>query len=329
MSASQGPSFGVLGQVSPSLQFVIETCRYLGLPGTTPETADIILTDERPAGGVRQLMPWLVWKGLTVHRQGSLLSIAYGDWQVVLDVFRRRIIPIQLPLVADARASYEVFSYLRLVLLFLLRRLGWFELHGGACVQSGKGYVFTGPPGSGKTSTVLGLIEAGWDYVSDDALLVRQVPPPGAAAPVYLRAGRILFSVTGATLDRFPALQLHAERRWQRAGKWVVNPAGLWPQRQVLSVQPAFLFFCQLREAEETRVLPLAATDALSQLMVNSPWLALDRETAAAHLATYRKLAESCYSFTLLAGRDVWHEPSRLAAYLTATDLVRLHCNYA
>ncbi len=329
MSASRGPSFGVLGQVSPSLQFVIETCHYLGLPETASETADIILTDERPAGGVRQLMPWLVWKGLTVHRQGSLLSITYGDWQVVLDIFRRRIIPIQVPLVADAKASYEVFSYLRLVLLFLLRRLGWFELHGGACVQSGKGYVFTGPPGSGKTSAVLGLIEAGWEYVSDDALLVRQAPQPGAPAAVRLRAGRLLFSVTSATLDRFPALQPHAERRWQRAGKWVVNPALLWPQRQVLAVQPAFLFFCQLREAEETQVLPLAATDALSHLMVNSPWLALDRETAAAHLATYRKLVESCYSFTLQAGRDVWHEPSRLAACLTPTDLVRLHSNHA
>jgi len=326
---SRGPSFGISRPIPPSLRYVVEACHYLGLPETAFEAADIILTDERPVETGCQLMPWLVWKDLTVHRQGSLLSITYGDWQVVLDVLRRRVTPVRVPFVADATIPYEFLSYLRLVLLFLLRRLGWFELHGGACVHSGKGYVFTGPPGSGKTSAVLSLIEAGWDYVSDDALLVRQVPQPGATAAICLRAGRIVFSVTSATLDRFPALRPHAERRWQRTEKWVVNPAALWPQQHVLSVQPAFLFFCQLWEAEETRVLPLAATDALSHLMANSPWLALDRETAAAHLATYRKLAESCYSFALLAGRDVWHEPSRLAAYLTATDLVRLHCNHA
>lgn len=328
MSASKSPSFGVLGPHSAALQLVSEACRYLGLLETTSDAADIILTDERSDVVGGQSAPWLLWKDLTVYRHCHLLAVVYKDWQIVLDVFHRRVIPARLPAVTSA-ASYEVFSYLRLVLLFLLRRLGWFELHGGACVRSGQGYVFAGPPGSGKTSAVLGLIQAGWDYVSDDALLVRQIPQPEATASICLRAGRTLFSVTSGTLSRFPALQPYAERRWQRTEKWMVNPATLWPQQQVLLTQPTFLFFCQLRDADVTQVHPLTAADALSHLMVNSPWLALDRETAAAHLATYRKLVESCYSFRLLAGRDVWHDPVRLAAYLTPADLVRLHCDHA
>ncbi|MGQ9897114.1 MAG: hypothetical protein ACUVR8_06115 [Acidobacteriota bacterium] len=325
MTTSQAPSFGILGPVSSLLQPIIESCRYLGLPEADSEMADIILTDEQPARASYQMTPWLRWKGLTVHRRDSFLIVAYDDCQVALDVVRRRIMPVRLPLAADGFSSYELLSYLRLVLLFMLRRLGWFELHAGACVNAGQGYVFTGPPGSGKTSAVLGLIEAGWGYTSDDALLVRQTSRLRSSPSISVRAGRVLFSVTSDSLSRFPALQPYAERRWQRFEKWLINPTTLWPQRRVVTAEPTFLFFCQLHDAEETRVLPVAVTDALSRLMENSPWLALDRETSRSHLVTYRKLVESCYSFTLLAGRDVLHEPSRLASYLTATDLIRLH----
>ncbi|MFQ3582018.1 hypothetical protein J8C06_09955 [Chloracidobacterium validum] len=333
--SSASLSFGVAGQSARQLSLVIETCRYLGLPEVAPEAADIILTDDRPNFPSHEKAgPWLAWKGLTVHRQNSCLTFTYGAWQVVIDTARRLVTPIALAPSGDALASYDCYAFLRLILLFLLRRLGWFELHGGACVHTGRGYIFVGASGSGKTSAVLGLLEAGWDYVSDDALLVRQVfsnqaAVDGAVSALYVRAGRALFSVTTDGLRRFPHLQPHAERRLQHVEKWIVDPAAIWSGRHEPVAQPDFLFFCQLRDAEETQLQPLPMADALARLMVSTPWLALDRDTAEAHLATYRKLIESCYSFTLLMGRDVLHCPSQLATYLDAQELTQLHRTYA
>lgn len=308
---------------------MVQVCRYLGLSEVAPEAADVVLTDKPLTPQSGQVQPWLNWKELTVLRRDDCLTFTYGAWRVALDVARRRVTPLALPPDADPSVSYACYSYLRLVLLFLLRRLGWFELHGGACVYDGRGYVFVGSSGGGKTSAVLGLLDAGWRYVADDALLIKRLPANGAEDAVYVRSGRALFSVTTDGLRRFPHLRTHAEPRLQNVEKWVVNPCAVWPDRYEPVMKPAFLFFCRLDDAERTQVRPLPAKDALARLMAGAPWLALDRETAAAHLATYRRLAESCHSFTLLAGRDLLRRPSALADHLAPSHLLRLHRAYA
>ncbi|MEI6503979.1 MAG: hypothetical protein WCP21_23450, partial [Armatimonadota bacterium] len=44
-------------------------------------------------------------------------------------------------------------------------------LHGGLALQGGRGYLFTAPPGGGK-STALSRLPAPWEVLSDDAALV-------------------------------------------------------------------------------------------------------------------------------------------------------------
>ncbi len=331
MDAATNLSFGVSRQEARRLEPVILTCRYLGLSEVAPEAADIILVESAPTAPLGPGEPWLSWKELTIYRQESRLTFAYGAWRVAIDVARRQVTPLALPSDGDPFVSYACHSYLRLALLFLLRRLGWFELHGGACVRDGQAYVFVGASGSGKTSAILGLLEAGWRYVSDDALLIKRIGEgdAGAGDAICARAGRALFSVTMDGLRRFPRLQPHAEPRLQSAEKRVVDPRAVWPDRFEPVAKPAFLFFCQLCDAERTQVSPLPPADALARLMMSTPWLALDRETAEAHLATYRRLAESCYNFALLAGRDLLRSSSALAARLDASHLRRLHCAYA
>jgi len=53
-------------------------------------------------------------------------------------------------------------------------------LHAGAVERNGKAYVFTGEGGVGKTSSVLNLVRAGYNYLSDDFLLINNV---GVAFP--------------------------------------------------------------------------------------------------------------------------------------------------
>ncbi len=328
MVAGTSLSFGVSRRETRQLEPVILACRYLGLAEVAPEAADLVLDESVPPSSLCNAKLWLSWKDLTIYRQGSWLLFIYGSWRVAVDLARRRVTPLALPTEDDLSGSYTCCSYIRLVLLFLLRRLGWFELHGGACVTEEQAYVFIGASGSGKTSAVIGLLEAGWRYVSDDALLVKQIAVGFEETALYARAARELFSITTDSLRQFPHLQPYVEPRLQNATKRVVNPRAVWPGRFELVAKPAFLFFCQLHNAEQTQVSPLSSVDALSCLITNTPWLALDCETAETHLATYRQLVKSCYRFTLRMGRDLLRHPSALADRLDAASLIRLHHAY-
>ncbi len=53
---------------------------------------------------------------------------------------------------------------------------GFEVLHAAGAVRDGIGIAVTGPPGAGKTSTLLALLSTGeWDFVSNDRLKLRQI----------------------------------------------------------------------------------------------------------------------------------------------------------
>lgn len=263
---------------------------------------------------------------MTAHRSGDEVSLAFRDWKVVVNVPARRVFPIAVDFGRDDFAGYECRSFLRIALLFFVRRLGFFEIHGGACVApTGEGMIFLGNSGSGKTSAVLSVIEAGWNFIGDDALLVEVFKAEHEAEQVWVRSARNRFSMTAHALERFPRLNQFAYKAVQRIDKWVFDPVLAWPGRQTTICRPAFLIFSRIADQADSEVRPVRAGDALGRLMASTPWIALDRETAATHINVYRSLAHSCYSFELQAGRDLLENPSRLGNLLKPENLRSLH----
>ena len=62
-------------------------------------------------------------------------------------------------------------------LLKLLRPLGLYGLHAaGMVTHPDRGILLVGGSGSGKSTLTIGLVQQGWSYLSDDALLLRQQP---------------------------------------------------------------------------------------------------------------------------------------------------------
>src|SRR6266550_1482677 len=67
-----------------------------------------------------------------------------------------------------AQANFWCFGLLK-----LLRPLGIYTLHAaGLATQDGSGILLVGASGSGKSTLAIGMIREGWNYLSDDAVLL-------------------------------------------------------------------------------------------------------------------------------------------------------------
>jgi hypothetical protein len=85
----------------------------------------------------------------------------------------------------------------------LYRRRGWFPLHAfAALAPGGKAALITGDMGSGKTTTGLALLSAGWKLLSNDSPLLRR---RGNSVEVLAYPGRL--SAFDDSLARFEPLQ--------------------------------------------------------------------------------------------------------------------------
>lgn len=320
-------TFTFIAPIAELVPQFTQLLEHFGLRQISAEDADLLLDFSRFGQTLNPAelgTPFVAWQGMTASRLESEVVLSFRDWQVIVDVSRRRVFPIAVVFGRDDFSDYECRSFFRIALLFFVRRLGLFEIHGGACeLPTGEGILFLGSSGSGKTSSVLSVLEAGWNFIGDDALLV--AASSDAQSDISVRSARNRFSLTAHALERFPRLGEFAYKAVQRIDKWVFDPLRGWPNQQKDICRPRFLIFCRIADIGETTVLPLKVGDALGRLMASTPWIALDRETAAEHINVYRSLANSCYSFELHAGRDLLENPRSLVNFLEPEKLRSLH----
>lgn len=197
-----------------------------------------------------------------------------------------------------------------------LRKAGLFDLH-AACVvepRSGAGVLIAGTSGSGKSSLTIRLAAAGWGYLTDDMLALRD-----DADSVRAFAFRRAFSVSEQSLAGAgsPSLvgllgsPVHSDPT-----KRSLDPAAGFPGQFVGSCAPRVLCFSALTGERESRLERLSRAEAMRRLVVHSPWASYDAGTGRAHLGALGRLAAQCRSFALGAGRDLIEGPGRAAELL-------------
>lgn len=71
----------------------------------------------------------------------------------------------------------------------------WVPIHAAAVAREGRAVVVVGMSGAGKTSIALAAAMTGWDYLGDDAILVRPDPPTAAALYTSCRVRTDMFEV--------------------------------------------------------------------------------------------------------------------------------------
>ena len=282
------------------------------MPSCDSAPITIEVSSGMPANGApRRSEALFNWRGLSLEREGDRLWFSYRAWELELDM---RTFTLKCwgpdPEASDVLNFREFF--LLSPLLFLMRRLGYFEMHAAGCILEEHGYLFVGPSGSGKTSTVLSLIALGAKYLSDDAILISRPRGNGFAA----RALRRSFSLKPDYLLHDPELAGHATELVYGTGKRRLDPRQIWPAQYVSVIQPEFVIACKLADQETSEIISISKAEALARLVASTPWIAFDQSSAPDQLGVFCSLAESCRTFELRAGRDVFRNGDRLASLL-------------
>lgn len=210
----------------------------------------------------------------------------------------------ELWLSPDAVARFEVAErgFLLVMLIFLMRRLGWYHVHGAALIDPrGRGWLIAGDSHCGKSTTTALLATRGWQIGTDDiGFLVRHgelVASLGVRSQIALRpGGRDLLGRSGGI----------AMVRRDKTGFWPEELGGSWAP----TVTPEIIAFPRL--GERTSLTPARARTALAELVKWSLWVLCEPVCAQDHLDALGTLARQSRCFDLTLGPDLFDHPDLL-----------------
>lgn len=195
-----------------------------------------------------------------------------------------------------------------------LRELGIFTLHAAAVlVDEAEAIVIPGDSGIGKTTTALALVDSGCTPMTDDELFVRwdsgawellTIPQAFRTTPETLAAFPRWAPHRGTLLPDFAKYELHVGDAAPTAGRFQGAARLLFPQR----VSNA-----------ETELAPLPIAEALGELMVASPLVALGGASSSRRHADFlHRFVAGSQPMRLNLGADLLAAPKRTAERILA-----------
>jgi hypothetical protein len=199
-------------------------------------------------------------------------------------------------------------GFLLVMLLFVLRRLGWYHAHGAALIDpAGRGWMFVGNSKTGKSTTSALLASCGWAVTTDDiAFLERdgaQVAVRGFRSPIALReGGRELLAARGA----IPPEGGNEMARRMKTGYTPEALGGAWTERVV----PSILLFPTI--GTHTSIGPMRPSEVLSELVIWSRWVLYEAIHSQQHLDLLGQLAAQSQAYRATFGPDLMANPSLL-----------------
>lgn len=193
-------------------------------------------------------------------------------------------------------------TFLLVILVFLLRRLGWFHAHGAALVDpAGRGWLIVGDSNCGKSTTSALLATRGWGIGTDDiGFLTRRdakIAALGVRSQIALRpGGRALLGAVGGRV---------MEQR-DKEGFWPEELGGVWAP----IVFPQIIAFPRI--GERTTITPSTSRRSLAELVKWSLWVLFEPVFAQEHLDVLGQLARQSRCFDLTLGPDLFDNPDML-----------------
>lgn len=193
-------------------------------------------------------------------------------------------------------------SFLLIVLVFVMRRLGWYHVHGAALIDpKGRGWLIAGDSNCGKSTTTALMATRGWQIGTDDigflAMRNDKAVSMGVRTRIALRPGGIaLLGATGGAQD---------DRR-KKESFWPEELGGAWAP----VIVPEIVAFPRI--GERTSVERSTPRTALSNIVMWSHWVLYEPQFAQEHLDVLGKVARQSRCFDLTLGPDLFEDPDLL-----------------
>ncbi len=181
----------------------------------------------------------------------------------------------------------------------LLKTRGVFPIHAAGLQRHGKGIIFPGKSGCGKSTMSLHLMRHGYKLLGDDTIFVRR---QGKGTEMLFFPEEV--DVCSETVDLFPNLALArtlTEDRWQPKARVNLNEVG--PDAVVESSATDLLIFPVIAEDGKTCYERVGATEALAELILYA-FLFMDPQTSKENFALLASLVQTTKCYRLHMGLD-------------------------
>ena len=237
---------------------------------------------------------------------GSAPTTVRLDWNLkpAAAVVHAELPYAEIWLTEEALEVFELAerSFLLIVLVFVMRRLGWYHAHGAAITDPrGRGWLMVGNSKAGKSTTTAFLATQGWQISTDDIgfLSIRdgKAVARGPRERIALRRGGQ--ELLGAQAKGIPH-RLRNKRLYSAE-----ELGGAWTPLVI----PEIIVFPQF--GERTAIAPATPRRALSELVKWSRWVLFEPQHAQEHLDVLGQLARQSQCFELTLGPDLFTRPER------------------
>ncbi len=201
----------------------------------------------------------------------------------------------------DPRAEAYLRDALTVCAALLLGSQGHTLIHAAAVCAAGGVWLVTGDARSGKSSSVVALVEAGHDWLSDDQVVLSTRTDGGV--PV---------------VHGWPR-SVHLDEGWgerRSGGKRIpVDPAAIGPGKLIERCPVAGVLVPEIRAESDSGLEPLSQAESLEALVRQSPWLMVDPVAAPGILRMMEAVA-SLPAFRLVLGSDSFGNGPLLSSLL-------------
>ncbi len=255
--------------------------------------------------------------GAPAYAEGDLIHYHFAPPRVVAHFPRYGQLRIDLEraairgeIIPAAITTYGVFEDLVAIgLAPLVRRRGKFLIHAFAAAHQERAALLVGGIGTGKTTTGIALLRAGWRLLSNDSPLL-----DAATTRVLSYPG--LLSAYPETLEHFPELHplLPASAEHRKVTFSAESVYGdVWSESAAAGV----ILFPRVEPVSAHRVEPLSAPETL-RLLVPHAIERWDTEMIPQHLALLHQIAAQTPAYKLALAPDTTSLPGLVRELLAA-----------
>ena len=194
-------------------------------------------------------------------------------------------------------------------LIIALRAMGVYLIHAGAVSFEDRALLLIGDSGAGKSTTAIGLVNAGCSYLGDDGCLIREHAGDVELLPLWSS-----FRLTDSSLASFSSLKPHSHKHAED-DKWRLDVPAAFPGRHLAHwLGRKTILFLERSGQHGSFLHPLPKADAMGRLIAQSNALSLAcHPNMRGHLDLLARLVSVSRTARLQLGTE-WLADPRAAA---------------